>query len=79
MIFGKKSLIGNIMELGIIAYLLNGALTFLAPYFNFVNPLAVLFLDPMAIIVFGLILIAFIVDLVYMTAKKVKSDKSLIK
>ena len=79
MIFGKKSLIGNIMELGIIAYLLNGALTFLAPYLNFVNPLAVLFLDPMAIFAFGLILIAFIVDLVYMTAKKVKSDKSLIK
>lgn len=58
----KKSALGVAMVFVVLAYILNGALNFVAPFFGMVNPLVGLFADPTVVFVVGVTLTLYAVD-----------------
>lgn len=58
----KKSPIGMAMVFVTIIYILNGALSFVAPLLGMTNPLAGLFIDPTVMFIVGVTLTVYSVD-----------------
>jgi len=71
----KKSPIGMVMVFVTLAYILNGALSFVAPLFGVANPLAELFVDPIIMLIVGVTLTVYSIDYLMM----VFQGKALLK